>query len=222
MHDDLAPFIQHTLIAPGVTRTQLERHVAACVEHTFDAAMVGAAWVPDARALTAGTSVKVATALDFPYGCMTTGGRVAEMRSLVEAGADQVDIGVQIGWLRAGEHARFAADLTAVVAAADGVPVKAMLELPLLTPAERLVAVAACADAGVSYLKNASSGAVGRATPEDIAWLRDHAPEGVLVKASGGIATREHAAALVEAGAALLGTSAGVAIVAGDDEASSY
>lgn len=216
MRDDLARLIQHTLIAPGVTKAQIERHVAVCVEHDFDAAMVGACWVPEARALVAGTTVKVATTLDVPYGCMTTPGRVAEMRSIVESGADQVDIGIQIGFLRAGEHARFADDLAAVVATAHDVPVKAMLELPLLTPAERLVAVAACVDAGVAYLKNASSGAVGQATPEDIGWLRDHAPEGVLVTASGGIATREQAVALVEAGAALLGTSAGVAIVEGD------
>ncbi|MDA8313085.1 MAG: deoxyribose-phosphate aldolase [Actinomycetota bacterium] len=222
MSDDIAPFIQHTLIAPGVSRSQLERHVSECVEHGFHAAMIGACWLGEARALLSGTGVKVATALDFPYGCMTTEGRVAEMQAIVDAGADEVDIGIQIGWLRSGEHARFANDLGAVLRAAQGIPVKAMLELPLLSPDERLAAVAACVDAGVAYLKNASSGTVGRATPEDIRWLRTHAPSGVLVKASGGIASRAQAVALLEAGAALLGTSAGVAIVEDLGGASSY
>ena len=222
MSDDLAPHIQHTLIAPGVSRAQLERHVSECVEHGFDAAMIGACWVREARGLLRGTSVKVATALDFPYGAMTTDGRVAEMRAIVDSGADEVDIGVQIGWLRSGERARFADDLGEVVRAAQGVPVKAMLELPLLSPDERLAAVTVSVDAGVKYLKNASSGAVGRATPEDIRWLRAHAPAGVLVKASGGIASRAQAAALLAAGAALLGTSAGVAIVEDETGASSY
>lgn len=222
MSDRLARYIQHTLIAPGVSRAQIERHVGECAEHGFHAAMVGACWVGEARTLLTGTTVRVATALDFPYGCMTTRGRVDEMRAIVEAGADEVDIGVQIGWLRSGEVARFADDVAAVVRAAQGLPVKAMLELPLLSAGERLEAVAACADAGVAYLKNASSGAVGRATPEDIAWLRDHAPAGVLVKASGGIATRAQAGALVDAGAALLGTSAGVAIVEDASGATSY
>ena len=222
MSEDLAPFIQHTLIAPGVSRSQLERHVSECADYGFDAAMVGACWLGEARALVSGTRVKVATALDFPYGCMTTGGRVAEMHAIVDAGADEVDIGIQIGWLRSGEHARFADDLGEVVRAAQGIPVKAMLELPLLSPDERLAAVDACVDAGVRYLKNASSGAVGRATPEEIRWLRAHAPAGVLVKASGGIASREQAVALLEAGAALLGTSAGVAIVRDVAGGSSY
>ncbi len=222
MTDSLAPFIQHTLIAPGVSRSQLERHLSECVDNGFDAAMIGACWLGEARALLSGTGVKVATAMDFPYGCMTTAGRVAEMRAIVDAGADEVDIGIQIGWLRSGEHARFADDLGAVLQASQGLPVKAMLELPLLSPEERLVAVDACVDAGVAYLKNASSGAVGRATPEDIRWLRAHAPENVLVKASGGIASREQAVALLDAGASLLGTSAGVAIVRDVSGASSY
>jgi deoxyribose-phosphate aldolase len=223
MSDDLARYIQHTLIGVGITRSQIERHVAECLEHGFDAAMVGAAWVPEVRALLAGTPVKVASALDFPYGCMTTAGRVAEMRSLVDAGVDEVDIGTQIGWLRSGETDRFAEDLAAVVAAAPGVAVKVMLELPLLEDDQAEAAVAASVAAGVAYVKNASSGAVGVATPEQIAWLRARVPDSVKVKASGGIASRSQVRALLAAGADLVGTSAAVQIVTGEDEgASSY
>ncbi len=222
MSDELARHIQHTLIAPGVSRAQLERHVGECVELGFDAAMVGACWVRDARALIAGAPVKVATAVDFPFGCMTTAGRVAEMRAVVGDGADEVDIGVQIGWLRSGELQRFADDLAAVVEAAAGIPVKVMLELPLLDDAQRKVAVETSVAAGARFVKNASSGAVGVATPEDIAWLRSQVPATVGVKASGGISSAEQASALLAAGADLLGTSTGVQIVRGGASRRSY
>lgn len=223
MTDELARYLQHTLIGVGISRPQIESHVAECLEHGFDAAMVGAAWVPEVRGLLAGSTVKVTSALDFPYGCMTTAGRVAEMRALVDAGVDEVDIGTQIGWLRSGQTARFADDLAAVVAAAPGVAVKVMLELPLLDEAQAEAAVTASVAAGAAYVKNASSGAVGVATPEQIAWLRARVPETVKVKASGGIASRAQVRALLAAGADLVGTSAAVQIVTGrDDDATSY
>jgi deoxyribose-phosphate aldolase len=212
---DLARFIQHTLIAAGVTRARLEQHIAECVEYGFNAAMVGAAWLPEARALLAGTQVRAASAVDFPYGCMTTAGRVAEMRALVDAGADEVDIGVQIGWLRSGDVQRFTDDLDGVVAAAGGVPVKVMLELPLLSAPEREIAVASAVSVGVSFVKNASSGAVGVATAEDIGWLRARVPATVGVKASGGIKSAAQVRALLAAGADLVGTSSAVQIVTG-------
>ncbi|MDA8291791.1 MAG: deoxyribose-phosphate aldolase [Actinomycetota bacterium] len=222
MSIELARHIQHTLIGPGVSRAQIERHVGECTDLGFDAAMVGACWVREVRELLSGSAVKVATAVDFPYGCMTTDGRIAEMRAVVDAGADEVDIGVQVGWLRSGELARFSDDLARVVAAAEGVPVKVMLELPLLGPDERRTAVEASVAAGARFVKNASSGAVGVATPEDIAWLRSQVPPGVGVKASGGISSAEQATALIVAGADLLGTSTGVQIVRGGAGDRSY
>jgi deoxyribose-phosphate aldolase len=149
---------------------------------------------------------------------MTTEGRVAEMRALVDAGVDEVDIGTQIGWLRSGDVQRFSDDLAVVIAAADDTPVKVMLELPLLDEAQREVALASSVEAGAAYVKNVSSGWVGIATPEDISWLRSRAPTSVRIKASGGIASCDQARALIAAGADLLGTSAGVQIVTGASE----
>jgi deoxyribose-phosphate aldolase len=144
---------------------------------------------------------------------MTTAGRVAEARALVCAGAQEIDVGCKIGWLRSGDDLGFRDDLAALVRAVAPVPVKVMLELPLLTPGERERAVQLAVDAGVAYVKNASSGALGPATPAQIRFLRDRVPDDVGVKASGGIAGLETAEALLEAGADLLGTSHGVEIV---------
>lgn len=213
----IAARLQSTLIAPGLTAADVEAHCTQCVEHGFNAAMIPARWVPVARAVLAGSGVLVASAADFPFGAMTTEGLVAEIRALVASGVDQVDVGLPVGLLRGGEARAFAAHVAAAVAAAGPVPLKAMLELPLLAAPERDAVVDICVEAGVRYLKNASGGAVGVARPEEIAYLRARAPQHVGIKASGGIRTLAHAQALVEAGADLVGTASAMAIVAGTD-----
>lgn len=218
----LAPFIQHTAIEIGLTRDDLIRHCEEAVQFGFNAAMVPASWVPLVAERLRGSGIQVASALDFPtVGSMTTAGKAAEARAIAEAGADQLDMGVQVGWLRSGMEQEFRDDIAAVVEAA-GIPVKVMLELPKFNAAERERAVQLAMDAGAAYLKNASSGAVEVANADSIAYLVERARPGVQVKASGGIKTAEQAVALLDAGAALLGTSAGIAIVTGGAAASSY
>jgi deoxyribose-phosphate aldolase len=211
----LAPFIQHTRIAADLTRADLEVHCQEAVELGFNAAMVPASWAAVAVELLAGTGVRVASALDFPVvGVTTSAGKAAEAASIAQAGADELDMGVQIGYLLSGMEAEFAADIAGVVQA-SGIPVKVMLELPLLPPPLRDRAVDLAMDAGAAYLKNASSGSVEIAHPASIRYLVGRAREGVRVKASGGIASAAQAVDLLDAGAVLLGTSSGVAIVTG-------
>ena len=207
----VAARIQHTLIRTDATRDDVLQHCHEVVEYGFDAAMVAGDWLP----LAAGTGVKLASALDFPVAAMTTAGRVAETRSLVHAGAVEIDVGCKIGWLRSGRAREFRDDLAAVVRAAGPARIKVMLELPLLDESQRELAVDLAVEAGAAYVKNASSGAVGRATPEEIQFLRGRAPAHVGVKASGGIDSYDAAVALLEAGADLLGSSTGVAIAKG-------
>jgi deoxyribose-phosphate aldolase len=210
---ELASHIQHTKIAVGTTRDQMLTHLQEAVEFGFNAAMVAGSWVPLATEFLAGTDVSVASALDFPtVGVMTSAGKAAEAAELVRLGAQELDTGVQVGWLKSGDYDGFREDIAGVVRAA-GVPVKVMLELPLLTDDEKAAAVELACEAGAAYLKNASSGAIETANPASIRYLVERAPAGVLVKASGGITTRAQVVDLLAAGAALVGTSAGVAII---------
>lgn len=211
----LASYIQATIIANDVTEEQITAHCRACLEYGFQAAMVPGTWVPLARRLLQGSPVRVASFIDFPLGTMTTAGRVAEVRALVEAGAQEIDVMIPLGRFKSGQTEAVAEDLAAVVKAAQPAETKVMLELPLLDPQEREQMVDIALGAGFQWLKNASGGAVGVATPEDIRYLRDRAPAHVGVKASGGIKTAEQAWALIDAGARLLGTSAAVQIVTG-------
>jgi deoxyribose-phosphate aldolase len=210
---DLAPYIQHTLIGVGTTRDRAIAHAQETVDYGFDAAMVAGSWVALTADVLKGTGITVASALDFPtVGVMTSAGKAAEAAELVRLGAGEIDMGVQIGWLKSGDFDGFREDIAGVVRAA-GVPIKVMLELPLLTDDEKAAAVELACEAGAAYLKNASSGQIETANPESIRYLVERAPEGVLVKASGGITSRDQIVSLLAAGAAKVGTSAGIKVV---------
>lgn len=211
----LAARIQHTLYDLGTSRADVERHCNECIEFGFAAAMVPARFVGSAVQVLTGSGIPVATAVDFPVGMMTVSGRIAESISVVEAGAHQIDIGVPIGLLKDGEDGLFADSIRRVVEAVRPVPIKVMLELPLLSEHLAARAVKLAVDAGARWLKNASSGSVGKATVEDIRFLRTHAPLDVHVKASGGIHSAADVEELLAAGADLVGTSSGISIVSG-------
>lgn len=213
-HNELASRIQSTIISNTLTRARWEQHIVECVQYRFQAAMIPPAWVKKTAERLRGTGIKTASFVDFPYGTMTSAGKAYETAQLVDNGAEEVDMMPNVGFLLSGMEREYADDIRGVVEAAGKIPVKIMLELPLLNPEQRERAVALSVDAGVAYLKNASGGAVGVATPEQIAFLRRLAPPRVRVKASGGIKTAQQVRELVAAGADVVGTSAGAQIMA--------
>ncbi|WP_224786078.1 deoxyribose-phosphate aldolase [Microbacterium caowuchunii] len=221
---EMAPYIQHTKIEVGSTRDEMIAHAREAAEYGFNAAMVPASWVSVVAAELAGTGVEVASALDFPtVGVTTSAGKAAEAEQIAKLGATQIDMGVQLGWLKSGMFDEFREDIAGVVRA-SGVPVKVMLELPLLTDAEKEAAVELSMEAGATYLKNASSGQIETANPASVRYLVERAREGVLVKASGSIKSYAQGLDLLRAGAVLLGTSAGLSIISdtGDEATKSY
>ena len=209
----LARRIQHTLISNVLTEALWEAHVAEGLKYGFHAAMIPPAWVKKTAEKLRGTEIRVASFIDYPYGTMTSRGKAHEAQQLVADGAEEIDMMPNVGFLLSGMEKEYFDDIRGVVQAAGEIPVKIMLELPLLNPQQRERAVALSVEAGVAYLKNASGGAVGIATPGDIRFLRRIAPARVRVKASGGIKTAQQVRDLLEAGADLVGTSSGVRIM---------
>jgi deoxyribose-phosphate aldolase len=209
----LAARIQFTIISNTMTHAKWEKHVAECLKYRFQAAMIPPAWVKKTREALRGTGIKTASFVDFPYGTMTSAGKAYETGQLVEEGAEELDLMPNVGFLLSGMEREYAADISGVVRAAGKIPIKVMLELPLLSDALKVRAVALSVDAGVSYLKNASGGALGAATPGQMAFLRRLAPAHIRIKASGGIGTVQQVRDLVSAGADLVGTSSGVQIM---------
>ena len=210
----VAGHIQHTLISNCLTRAMLEKHIAECLRYRFHAAMVPGAWVRKTAEALRGTGIRTASFIDLPYGTMTSLGKADEASRLIANGAEEIDLMPNVGFLLSGMENEYLEDIRGVVQAAGKVPVKIMLELPLLNPQQRQRAIELSVEAGAAYLKNASSGAVGVATPEDIRFLRRLAPTHVRIKASGGIKSARQVQPLLESGADLVGTSAGAQIMA--------
>jgi len=209
----LASRIQSTILSHQLTVSLWEQHIADCRKYRFHAAMIPAAWVKRTASALRGSGIRVASFIDLPYGTMTSSGKAYEAGRLVQDGAQEIDLMPNVGFLLSGMEREYFENIRGVVEAATGIPVKIMLELPLLSAQQKERAVALSVEAGAAYLKNASSGAVGVATPEQIRFLRRLAPPSVRVKASGGIKTAQQVRELLEAGADLVGTSAGVQIV---------
>ena len=213
---ELAKKIQHTNVNPELTKEDILSLCNDCVQYDFDGVMLQPAWVPTAVEALKGTDNKVCTALGYPRGADFTDAKVYQARECFAKGADQLDFMANIGYLKGGMYDAYRDEIKAVVDAAEGKATKIMLEFGMLTQDEKKRAAELAIEAGITYVKNSSGwGKGGHATIEDIKLLKEIAGDRALVKASGGIRTREQALAFIDAGASLLGTSAGVAILTG-------
>lgn len=211
---DLAPYLDHTVLAPDATRAQVEAACAEARRHRFAAVCVRASFAALARERLRGTAVATAVVVDFPRGEGDTAARVAEAGRAVQLGAQELDLVIGLPDVLAGRWGAVLDDLTAVVGAVQ-VPVKVILETAALDR-DRIVAAAAVARAaGAAYVKTSTGFGPGGATPEAVALLRAVVGDRVGVKASGGIRTAAQALAMLRAGASRLGTSASVGIVEG-------
>lgn len=216
---ELAGLIQQTNVNPDATKEDMLALAMESIEYGFDGVMVNQAWVPLMKKELEGTGIKVCTAFGYPMGGSTKEVKVFEAKNVFELGADEVDFMANIGFLKSGMYDEYRDEIKAVVDAANGKPVKIMLEFGMLTQEEKSIAAKLAIEAGVTYVKNSSGwGKGGKATVEDIKLLKDIAQDKALVKASGGIKTREDAIKLLNAGAVLLGASSGVSIVTGESD----
>lgn len=210
----LAGIIDHTLLRPDAGQVDIERLCAEAQLHGFAAVCVNPVWVPLARSLLTVGGVKVATVVGFPLGANRPEVKAAEARVAVDQGADELDVVIALGALRAGDWAGVAADLAAVVRSAAGRIVKVIVEAGMLSPSELVRACAVARDVGAHYVKTATGFQPGAAptTPDAVMLARLTVGDTMGVKASGGVRDAATALRLVAAGATRLGTSQGVAL----------
>lgn len=205
---DLAPLIDHTLLNPLATPEAIEQLCHEADRFHFPTVCVYPTHVYLAAELLYRKSPRVCSVIGFPSGATTSAVKLCEAQEAVENGATELDVVINLGWLKRGNTDAVYQEL-AQICESTGQTVKAILEMALLTEAEKRLAAEICLDAGVAYLKT-STGWHGGATVADVQLLREVAGERVGIKAAGGIRTPEQALQLVMAGATRLGTSRGV------------
>ncbi len=214
---DIAPFIDHTLLKADATREDVVKLCEEARKHGFATVCVNASNVGIAARTLAGSNVKPIAVVGFPLGAMTAHAKAYETREAVRCGAREIDMVINIGALKGKDYATVLCDIAAVVAAAKPWPVKVILETAGLTYDEKVIGCALSKSAGAAFVKTSTGFGSGGATAEDVALMRRIVGEDVGVKASGGIRSTADALKMIEAGADRLGASASVAIVKGGD-----
>lgn len=217
MNSDLAGCIDHTLLAPDASADDVARLCAEARLHGFAAVCVNGVHVRACVEHLAGSRVAVASVVGFPLGAMHPEAKRAEALRALEDGARELDLVQQIGALCSGDEVLVERDLHGVceTARAHGALVKVILETALLTEAQKVRACELARDAGAAFVKTSTGFAGGGATVEDVALLRRTVGAALGVKASGGIKSAEDARRMIAAGATRIGTSNGLALVAG-------
>ncbi|SDE94644.1 deoxyribose-phosphate aldolase [Sporomusa acidovorans] len=212
---NLAGYIDHTLLKPEARVEDIIKLCEEAEQFKFAAVCVQPIYVDLAAHCLAGTGVKTATVIGFPFGVTFTGSKVAEAKEAVFRKAGELDMVMNIGAAKAGRWEVVTDDIKQVVEIADGVLVKVIIETCLLTEEEKRRACHAVIEAGTQFVKTSTGFGTGGATVADIQLIKRVVGDKIGIKASGGIRTLEQAKELIAAGATRLGTSSGVAIVGG-------
>lgn len=194
------------------TTTTAENIRAGCLiaaKNKFKLFMVQPCHLELSVGLLKGSGVLVGSVLGFPHGTDLTEVKAFSAARLRALGADELDMVIDLGSLKAGNHAAVVADITAVVKAAEGAPVKVILETCELSKPEIITACQLVQQGGAQFVKTSTGFAAKGADPVDIKLMRETVGPGMGVKASGGIRSLDQALAMLEAGANRIGVSAG-------------
>jgi deoxyribose-phosphate aldolase len=211
---ELNKYIDHTLLKAAATEQDIIKLCSEAKEHSFYSVCVNSCYVPLCRKELKGSDVKIACVAGFPLGAMDTASKAFEAGTAAKNGADEIDMVINIGQLKAGNTVYVYNDIQAVVEAAKeyGATVKVIIECCELTDDEKRLACHISEKAGAAFVKTSTGFSTGGATKEDVALMRAAVSDKVKVKAAGGIRTREKAEEMIAAGADRIGASAGIEI----------
>jgi len=219
---EFAKTVDHTLLKPDATESDIARLCEEAAKYHFAAVCISPCYVRFAAKQLRGVDVKVATVISFPFGADTAAIKVQAVRDALVGGASELDVVMNISKFLSGDFNYVAEELASlnqevsVVAMNNGlndVVVKVIVETAYLTDKMKRLATQIVASSGADFIKTSTGFAPSGATVEDVTLLREEAPEGLAVKASGGIRNLEDALDILNAGASRLGMSASVAIM---------
>lgn len=205
--------IDHTMLKADSKKETIERYCEEAKQYGFASVCVNSYYVPLVSEKLAGSEVKTCCVVGFPLGAMLTSAKALEASESVKAGADEVDMVINIGALKDKDYDAVYEDIKAVVEASKPSIVKVIIETCLLTDEEKVKACELSVKAGAAFVKTSTGFSTGGATVEDVALMRKTVGDQAFVKASGGIRTPEDAKAMIEAGADRIGAGNGVVLL---------
>jgi deoxyribose-phosphate aldolase len=216
---DLAKYIDHTALKPETTAGEVDQLCEEAEQYHFATVCVNPSWVRRAADNLRGSEVKVCSVIGFPFGATTAEIKAMEARRAIRDGAREVDMVINIGALKSGDHPTVLTEMEKVVDSAHeaGAIVKVIIETSLLTDEEKVIASAMAKKAKADFVKTSTGFSDGGATVYDVALMRETVGPDMGVKASGGVRTASDVEDMIAAGATRIGASAGVQIVGGNE-----
>lgn len=217
---EIAQFIDHTALTAEKTEQDILKLCDEAIENKFWSVCINSGYIPLAKEKLAGTDVKICTVVGFPLGANLSSVKAFETHEAIQAGADEIDMVINVGLIKSNKWDAVEADIAAVLTACAGTPLKVILETCLLTKEEIVKACEICKQLNVAFVKTSTGFNSGGATVEDVALMKQTVGN-IGVKASGGVRDTETAVAMIKAGATRIGASAGIAIINGLQDVSS-
>lgn len=211
----IARLIDHTLLKPEATKQEIDQLCDEARMYCFASVCVNPGWVKRCAQKLHKSGVLVCTVVGFPLGATSSQSKGFETQTAVAQGAQEIDMVINVGWLKSREYDLVKKDIQEVVRNAGRRPVKVIIETCLLTDEEKIKACLLAKEAGAAYVKTSTGFSKGGATAADIALMRKVVGAQIGVKASGGVRTYEDVVQMVESGATRIGASASVKIVSG-------
>ncbi len=217
----IADYIDHTILKPNATLTQIKHLCGEAKEYNFYSVCVNPCWVPLCKRELHGTSVKICAVIGFPLGANQKWIKRQEAETAIIDGADELDMVMNIGLLMGCNNVAVYKDIKDVtqVAHTNNIPVKVIIETVFLTDTHKILACQIATDADADFVKTCTGFNGGQATVADIQLMKKSVDGHAQIKASGGIRDYATALAMIEAGADRIGTSSGVKIVQEEREA---
>ncbi len=214
---ELGRYIDHTLLVPGTTAEQIDRLCDEAIQYRFAAVCVNPVWVRRAAQRLRGKDVAVACVVGFPLGANSTEIKVMEARRALREGAREIDMVINIGALKGGDHRLVQNDIARVADACRevGALSKVIIEAGMLTDEEKVIASRLSQLARADFVKTSTGFGHGGATLFDVSLIRETVGPEMGIKASGGVKTADDAQRMIAAGATRIGASAGIQIVSG-------
>ena len=215
---DIAAVIDHSLLRPDATYTDIKRLCEESLQFSFHSVCINPCFIKMAKDFLKGTSTKVTTVIGFPLGITLTEVKVYEAIHASLLGADELDIVINIGALKAGDWHAVKKDISDVIMATKGLIHKTIIETCYLNDNEKKEVVKIALEAGSEFIKTSTGFGPYGARVRDVKLIKSIVGEAAGIKAAGGIQTARRALDMLKAGATRLGASAGVNIIKGFKE----
>jgi len=213
---EIQHYIDHTYLKPYATRADIDKLCEEAIAYSFRSVCVNGCHIISALEKLNATEIAVCSVVGFPLGSNSTRAKVAEAKDYILEGAGEIDMVINVGWIKEAKFGQVRDEIKAIKDAVQGNLLKVILETCYLTEQETQKACELSIEAGADYVKTSTGFGARGADIKDVKLIKSIVGDQIGIKAAGGIRNKQSALSFIAAGATRIGTSSGVAIMQAD------